>query len=161
MSHSTCTHQNRVDSWLLVVRNQTANFTPSPSFGHNLSCKCSNGSYEAILDIYTSRPFQRYKEHLDVLTPAIALWIFGSPKGLPSPIFGNVNGDVITPSKWGCNKTIKEFHTRPAKKKRHRVWWGHHLSFSGAGCHIKCTTSNHKWNKGLKTYKRLYHKNYV
>jgi hypothetical protein len=38
-----------------------------------------------------------------VLTPAIALWVFGSPGGLPSPIFGSVSGDFITPSKWGCD----------------------------------------------------------
>jgi hypothetical protein len=38
--------------------------TPGPSFNHNLCCRCPNGSYEAIFDIYTSRPFQRYKKHL-------------------------------------------------------------------------------------------------
>jgi len=62
MSHFTCTHRNRVDSWLLVVENQTTNLTPSLSFDHNLCCKCPNGSCESILDIHTSRPFQRYKE---------------------------------------------------------------------------------------------------
>jgi hypothetical protein len=60
--HFTYTHRNRVDSQLLVVRSQTASLTPSPSFNHNLCCKCPNGSCEAILDIYTSRPFQRYQE---------------------------------------------------------------------------------------------------
>jgi hypothetical protein len=30
-------------------------------------------------------------------------------------------------------KTIEEFHNRPVKKqKKHIMWWGHHLSFSGA-----------------------------
>jgi len=58
----TCTHWNWVDSWLLVVGSQTANLTPSPSFDHNLCWKCPNGSCEAILDIYTSRPFQRFIE---------------------------------------------------------------------------------------------------
>jgi len=62
--HSTCTHQGRVDSWLLVVGSQIANLTPGPSFDHNLCCRCPNGSCEAIFDIYISRPFQRYKEHL-------------------------------------------------------------------------------------------------
>jgi hypothetical protein len=38
-----------------------------------------------------------------VLTPTIALWIFGNPGGLPSPIFGSVSGDFTTPSKWGCD----------------------------------------------------------
>jgi hypothetical protein len=41
-----------------VVGSQTASLTPNPSFAHNLGCKCPNGSCEAILDIYTSRPFQ-------------------------------------------------------------------------------------------------------
>ncbi len=46
------------DSQLLVVGSQTANLTPGPSFAHNLGCRCPNDQYEAILDIYTSRPFQ-------------------------------------------------------------------------------------------------------
>jgi len=65
MSHFTCTHRNRVDSQLLVVRSQTTNLTPGPSFDHNLCFRCPNGSCEAILDIYTSRPFQRYQERLN------------------------------------------------------------------------------------------------
>jgi hypothetical protein len=36
--------------------------TPGLSFAHNLCFRCPNGSCEAILDIYTSRPFQWYKE---------------------------------------------------------------------------------------------------
>jgi len=63
--HSTCTHQGRVDSWLLMVGSQTVSLTPGPSFAYNLCCKCPNGSCEAILDIYTLRPFQRYKKHLN------------------------------------------------------------------------------------------------
>jgi hypothetical protein len=62
VSHFTCTHQGWVDSWLLMVESQTANLTPDPSFVHNLCCRCLNGSCEAIFDIYTSRPFQRYKK---------------------------------------------------------------------------------------------------
>jgi hypothetical protein len=38
--------------------------TPGPSFDHNLCCICPNDSCEAIFDIYTSRPFQQYKENL-------------------------------------------------------------------------------------------------
>jgi hypothetical protein len=53
-----------VDSQLLVVGSQIANLTPSPSFTHKLCCRYLNGSCKAIFDIYTSRPFQRYKEHL-------------------------------------------------------------------------------------------------
>jgi hypothetical protein len=47
-----------VDSRLLVVGSQTASLTLDPSFAHNLGCKCPNDSCEAILNIYTSRPFQ-------------------------------------------------------------------------------------------------------
>jgi hypothetical protein len=63
--HSTCTHRGWVDSKLLVVVSQTSSLTPDLSFYHNLCCRCPNGSCEAILDIYTSRTFQRYKEHLN------------------------------------------------------------------------------------------------
>jgi hypothetical protein len=63
MSHSCYTRQEEVYSRLLVVGSQTASLTPGPSFAHNLGCICPNGSCEAILDIYTSRPFQWYKEH--------------------------------------------------------------------------------------------------
>jgi hypothetical protein len=63
--HSTYTHRRRVDSWLLVIGSQNVSLTPSPSFYHNFYCICLNGSYKAIFDIYTSRPFQRYKEHLN------------------------------------------------------------------------------------------------
>jgi hypothetical protein len=62
--HSICTHRDRVDSRLFVVGSQTANLTPGRSFAHNLCFRCPNGSCEAIFDIYTSRPFQQYKEHL-------------------------------------------------------------------------------------------------
>jgi hypothetical protein len=61
--HSVSGRQENVDSRLLVVGSQIASLTPSPSFAHNLGCKCRNGSCEAILDIYTSRPFQRPQEH--------------------------------------------------------------------------------------------------
>jgi hypothetical protein len=62
--HSTWTHRGWVDSRLLVIGSQTVSLTPDLSFDHNLDCKCPNGSCEAILDIYTSIPFQWYKEHL-------------------------------------------------------------------------------------------------
>ncbi len=65
MLHSTYTHWDQVDSRLLVVRSQTASLTLGPSFNHNLCCKCPNGSCEAILNIYTLRPFQRYNKHLN------------------------------------------------------------------------------------------------
>jgi hypothetical protein len=62
--HSFCRRREEVDSRLLVVGSQIVGLTPGPSFAHNLSCKCPNGSCEAILDIYTSRPFQQYNKHL-------------------------------------------------------------------------------------------------
>ncbi len=46
-----------------------------------------------------------------------------------------------------AQEAIEEFHTRPAKK-RCKMWWGHHLSFSRVGSHIKCTASSCMWNKG-------------
>ncbi len=63
--HSTYTHRDRVNSRLLVVESQTISLTPGPSFSHNLCYKCLNGLCKAISDIYTSIPFQRYKEHLN------------------------------------------------------------------------------------------------
>jgi hypothetical protein len=79
VSHSIWTPWDRVDSWLFVVGSQTGGLTPGPSFDHNLCCKCPNGSCEAIFDIYTSRPFQRYKEHFkarcfSLCCRALKLW---------------------------------------------------------------------------------------
>jgi len=79
VSHFTCMHQNRVDSWLLVVGSQIGNLTPGPSFDHNLCYRCPNGSCEIILDIYTWRPFQWYKEGLnakcfDPCNCALSFW---------------------------------------------------------------------------------------
>jgi hypothetical protein len=84
MSHDTCTQGNRVDSRLLMVRNQIANLTLGLSFGHNLCFRCPNGWCEPILDIYVSIAFQWYKKLLESLglTLAITLWTFGSPLGL-------------------------------------------------------------------------------
>jgi hypothetical protein len=65
ISHSPSACRERVDSQLLVVGSQIANLTRDPSFAHNLGFRCPNDSCEAILDIYTSRPFPRYKEHLN------------------------------------------------------------------------------------------------
>jgi hypothetical protein len=61
--HSTCTYRDWVDSQLLVVGSQIASLTLGPSFDHNLCYICLNGSCKAILNIYTSRAFQRYKKH--------------------------------------------------------------------------------------------------
>jgi hypothetical protein len=58
MSHVVCSQVNRVDSRLFLVRSQTANLTPGPSFGHNLCFRCPNEQLEPILDIYVPRAFQ-------------------------------------------------------------------------------------------------------
>ncbi len=63
VSHSQNGCQEEVDSRLLVVGSQTANLIPGPSFAHNLGCRCPNDQCEAILDIYTSRPFKWHQEH--------------------------------------------------------------------------------------------------
>jgi len=62
MSHAIFTQGNWVNSRLLVVGSQTANLTPSFSFGHNLCFRYPNGWCEPILDIYVSISFQWYKE---------------------------------------------------------------------------------------------------
>jgi hypothetical protein len=104
-SNSFCKRWEEVDSRLLVVGSQTANLTPGPSFAHNLGCRCPNGSCEAILDIYTSRPFHWYKDHPDerCFDPAIELWVFGSPSGLQVPTFGSVSLILTLSPKWGCD----------------------------------------------------------
>jgi hypothetical protein len=61
--HSRSACREQVDSRLLVIRSQTFSLTPGPSFAHNLSCRCPNDQCEAILDIYTLRPFQWHQEH--------------------------------------------------------------------------------------------------
>jgi hypothetical protein len=57
-SHSIFRRQEEVYSRLLVVGSQTTSLTPGLSFAHNLGCICPNDQCEAILDIYTSRPFE-------------------------------------------------------------------------------------------------------
>jgi hypothetical protein len=59
VSHFTCTHRNRVDSRLLVVRSQIASLTPGLSFDHNLCCRCPNGSCEAICGHVHFKTFPR------------------------------------------------------------------------------------------------------
>ncbi len=74
---------------IIVVRSQTASLIPGPSFAHNLCCKCPNGSCEAILDIYTSRPFQRYKIHLDArcFGPCNCILSFWESRRIPKSHF--------------------------------------------------------------------------
>jgi hypothetical protein len=116
--HSIYTHRRRVDSRLLVVGSQIGSLTPGPSFDHNLCCRCPNGSCEAIFDIYTSRPFQRYKEHLkarcfDLCNRTLKL---RESRRTPSSHF------------WGCESHL---HTCPKVGLRH-MWYHlkreHHLA---------------------------------
>jgi hypothetical protein len=60
--HSTCTHQGRVNSQLLMVGNQIASLTPDFPICYNLCCKCQNDLSEPIFDVYIVIAFQRYKE---------------------------------------------------------------------------------------------------
>jgi hypothetical protein len=94
MSHSQSARRELVDSQLLVVGSRTASLTLGPSFAHNLGFKCPHGSCEAILDIYTSRPFQWHQEHsnvrrFDPCNRALSFWSVGFTLTL-SP-------------KWGCD----------------------------------------------------------
>ncbi len=82
MLHTSCTQGNLVDSRLLVVGSQIGNLSSDPYFGHNLCFKCSNGSYEPILNIYVSRTFQWYKERFHPLSFVpwnLIFWKFGTP----------------------------------------------------------------------------------
>jgi hypothetical protein len=86
-----------------MVESQIANLILGLSFDHNLCCICPNGSCEAIFDVRMAHvmPFStsthwnlfngiENTSRRGVLTPAIELWIFGSPRGFPSPHFGSV-----------------------------------------------------------------------
>jgi hypothetical protein len=59
MWHIICTHVIQRDSQLLMVGSFDI------SFGHNLCCKYSNGSWKPILNIYVLRNFQCYKKVLN------------------------------------------------------------------------------------------------
>ncbi len=61
--------------------------TPGLSFDHNLCFKCTNESYEPILDIYVSIAFQWYKEFFNPLgfDPCNLLLKIWKPIGIPTP----------------------------------------------------------------------------
>jgi hypothetical protein len=105
VSHLTCAHGNRVDSQLLVVGSQTVSLI----LALLLTITCATDVQMAHARPFWTSTLQDLSNSIKnvsmrgVLTLAIALWIFESPKGLPSPIFGSVSGDLTTPSKWGCN----------------------------------------------------------
>jgi hypothetical protein len=89
VSHSPSACWEWVDSRLLVVGNQTVILTSDPSFAHKFGYRCPNDSCEAILDIYTSRPFQLYKEHINVrcFDPCNCLLSFRETRRTPNSHF--------------------------------------------------------------------------
>jgi hypothetical protein len=91
MSHSWIEPREDVNSWLLVVGSKIASLIPDPSFAHNLGCKCLNEPCEAILDIYSSRTFQRHKKHTKArrFDPSNRLLNFQESRRTPSlPFLG-------------------------------------------------------------------------
>ncbi len=105
VSHFTCTHRDQVDSRLLVVESQIVSLTPGLSFNHNLCYICPNGSCEAILDIYTSIPFQHYKEHLKARCFDPYNWPLSSRESLRTPKshFRECEWQPHTSLKVGCD----------------------------------------------------------
>ncbi len=106
VSHSRIGCQEKVDSWLLVVKSQTVNLTLGPSFAHNLGCRCPNDQCEAILDIYVSTPFQWHQEHLNArcFGPYCQTLKIRESRRIPSPQLWECEFHPHTWPKWGCNK---------------------------------------------------------
>jgi hypothetical protein len=134
--HSTYTHQNQVDSWLLVVGSQTANLTPDPSFNHNLCYRCPNGSCEAILDIYTSRPFQWYREHFNARCFDPCDWVlnFWESRRTPKSHFRECEWRPHTSLKVGLQH--KEFHWIASNHGYNVFTIPTHYSFIFSSCHF-------------------------
>jgi len=137
VSHSPYTHRDWVDSRLLVVRSQTTSLTPGPSFDHNLCCKCPNGSCEAILDIYTSRPFQRYKERFNArcFDPCNHALNFWESRGTPKSHFRECEWRPHTSfkmglrhvhihiQKWVLTKVTSSQDVNKLLLTTHQSWW--------------------------------------
>jgi len=105
MLHSWSAHQESIDSRLLMVESQTVSLTPDPSFAHNLGCKCPNDQCEAILYIYTSRPFQWHEEHpnarcFGLCCRTLKIW---ESRRTPSPQLWECEFHPHTWPKWGCD----------------------------------------------------------
>jgi len=105
VSQFTCTHWDWVDSRLLVVGSQISNLTPGPSFDHNLCYRCPNGSCEAILDIYISRPFQRYL-NARCFDPCNHVLSFRESWRTPKSHFRECEWQLHTSLKLGCDKKM-------------------------------------------------------
>ncbi len=121
ISHTTCTQGNQGDSWLLMVRSQIGNLTPSPSFGHSLCFKYLNGSCETILDIYVSRVFQWYKE-----------------------LFNPMGFDP-------CNLSLKVWDSNSQSGSSLGNVRVHSLAFSCTPGSMKCDSWAHSWPTPLQT----------
>jgi hypothetical protein len=105
VSHFTCMHRGRVDSWLLMVWSQIGNLIFDPFFCHNLCCRCPNGPCEPIFDIYISLSFQWYKEHTNAkyFDHCNRTLKFLESKRTPKSQFRECEFHPHTLSKWGCN----------------------------------------------------------
>ncbi len=102
-----------------MVRSQTTNLTPGPSFDHNSCYRCPNGSCRAILDIYTSRPFQWYKEHFNArcFDPYNGILSFQESRGAPKSHFRECEWRPHTSFKGGCDS-----HQRTSQSKMGHVF---------------------------------------
>jgi hypothetical protein len=126
VSHFTCTHQDRVDSWLLVIGSQTASLTPGLSFDHNLCCRCLNGSCEVIFDAYSSRTFQWYREHFKskCFNPCNQALKFWESWRIPSSHFWKCESHPHTCPKvglWQTKCTSLQILQKPVAKLAHGV----------------------------------------
>jgi len=111
--HSLRRRRKEVDSWLLVVGSQIDNLTSSPSFAHNLGCKCPNDPCKAILGIYTSKPFHWYKERTNArrFDPSNRLLNFWESGRTPFFTFGSVSCILTLGPKVGLR------HSPPLEEK--------------------------------------------
>ncbi len=91
-----------------MIGSQTASLTPSLSFAHNLGCRCPNDTCEAILDIYTSRPFHWYKNHFNARCFDPWTWALNFRESRRTP----------TSHFWECGLHP---HTYPKVGVRHRL----------------------------------------
>jgi hypothetical protein len=145
MSHATCTQQNWVDSWLLVVGSQFASLTLNLSFDHNLCFRCPNGSCEPILDIYISIIFQWFFELMgfDHCNYALkiweSIWDFNSHNGSslgrvrvqPLTFFALLGACDVTPGRPSWPTTLQPFAL--VASPRLRLW------------QLRCNTFRHMW----------------
>jgi len=102
-SHSICRCREEIDSRLFAVGSQIVNLTLGLSFAHNLGYRCPNDQCKAILDMYTSRPFQWHQEHpnprcFGLCYRALNIW---ESRRTPSPQLWECEFHPHTWPKWG------------------------------------------------------------